>query len=290
MPYLSLNARAKINITLDVLGKRPDGYHELVMIMQTVALCDRIRLQSGAGDDIIRISSNLPYLPTDGRNAAYKAAELFFMKTGIKNDGVFIGVHKKIPVAAGLAGGSSDAAAVLKGLNRLYRAGLPQERLMEIGKEIGSDVPYCIAGGTALATGRGEIVQPLPPMPGFHVVVVKPPFSLSTAKVFQSVVCEKITEHPDTESVVRAIREKDTAGVARRMYNVLEGFVPSGTIAALKEQLLAGGAEGALMSGSGPSVFGLFSERRLAEAAYKKLRRRYRDTFLTEIADAGGAY
>jgi 4-diphosphocytidyl-2-C-methyl-D-erythritol kinase len=283
MSNLSLDARAKINITLDVLGKRPDGYHELIMVMQTVGLCDSIELETGVGDDIIRVFVDLPYLPSDHRNIAYKAAELFFRKTGIKNDGVNITLQKKIPVAAGLAGGSSDAASVLKGLNQLYGAGLSLKDLMEIGKEIGSDVPYCTLGGTALSTGRGEIVKPLLPMPECSVVLVKPPFSLSTAKVYQSVACEKIKIHPDTEGVIKAIAEKNLSGVARRMYNVLECFVDSRVITDIKTNLIQMGADGAVMSGSGPTVFGLFSGKSLAETAYKKMHKIYKDVFLTEI-------
>ena len=212
MPHLELHARAKINITLDVLRKRPDGYHELVMIMQTVGLHDLVRIGTGRGDGAIRLSTNLSYLPTDRKNIAFKAAELFFDRTGVQNDGISIDIRKNIPVAAGLAGGSTDAAAVLRGLNTLFGAGLNLQALMEIGKEIGSDVPYCIAGGTALATGRGEVLKPLSPMPRCPVVLVKPPFSLSTAKVYQSVACEKIRMHPDTEGAVRAIERKKPCG------------------------------------------------------------------------------
>lgn len=286
MPKISLNAKAKINITLDVLGKRADGYHELAMIMQSIGLCDQILLETSTGDGLIRVFTNLPYLPSDRRNIAYKAVELFFDKTGIRNEGVRIDLIKNIPVAAGLAGGSSDAAAVLCGLNRLCQTGLSVEELKGIGQEIGSDVPYCIVGGTALATGRGEIIKPLPPMPKCFVVLVKPPFSLSTAKVYQSVVCEKIKMHPDTDGVIKAIGDSSLPDVARRMYNVLESFVESRTIGEIKTRLLNMGAEGAVMSGSGPTVFGVFSKQSAAEAAYKKLRRNFKDTFLTEICDA----
>jgi len=287
MPRVLLDARAKVNITFDILGKRPDGYHELLMIMQTIALCDRISVESSTGDGMIRVASDLPYLPADESNIAFKAAALFFKKTGIENDGVFVRLNKKIPVAAGLAGGSADAAAVLRGLNCLYRAGLSKEELQKLGSGVGSDVPFCIAGGTALATGRGEVVKPLPPMPQCPVVLVKPPFSLSTAKVYQNVVCENIRIHPDTEGAVRAIREKSLAGVARRMYNVLEDATGSRLIGEIKAELLDAGAEGAVMSGSGPSVFGLFSNVCRAETAYARLKKQYRDTFLTKISNDG---
>lgn len=284
MKEITLKSRAKINITLDVTSKREDGYHLVKMIMQTIDLADDVTVRTGVGGNI-SIKNNLPYLPRDNRNLAYRAAELFFSHTGLGNDGVFINIHKRIPVAAGLAGGSTNGAAVLKALNTLYNTNLSIETLMDIGLKLGADVPYCICGGTMLAEGIGEILTKLSPMPECTVVLCKPPFSVSTAMVYSKLNCAKLQERPDTAGVIYALATNDYSGIVHRMYNVMED-VTGGMhreIGEIKKVLLDCGADGAVMSGSGPSTFGLFSNQENAQKAYSMLKAVYKDTFITKI-------
>ena len=264
-------ANAKINLSLDVLGIREDGYHEVRMLMQSIGLADRITINPIPSG--ITVKTNRAYLPCDSRNLAYRAAELFFTETGVSG-GVEIYVSKRIPVSAGLAGGSTDAAAVLVGMNQLFRTGFNRRRLCEIGAKIGSDSPFCILGGTALAYGRGERLMRLPPLPKVYLVLVKPPINISTPKIYTAFDQCEVTQRPDTDRLMEQIKAKDVLGVASGMVNVLEPvceiFEPR--ISVLRQQLLEYGAIGARMSGSGPTVFGIFKTYEQAAAAADRLR------------------
>ena len=269
MPALDVLAYAKLNLSLDVLEKRPDGYHEMRMVMQTVDLCDRLRLEIGTGRPL-SMRSNLGFLPADGRNLAAAAALRLAEDTGADWGGLSITLDKTIPVCAGLAGGSADAAAVLRGLNQLAGLHLPPERLEEIGAKVGSDVPYCVRGGTALAEGRGEVLTDLPPLPSCHVVLCKPSFSVPTPELFARLDGVRIRRRPDTAGLLSALAVGDLAGVARRMYNVFEDALPprrAAEIQRLKTELIQQGALGACMSGTGSALFGLFSDGEAAARA-----------------------
>ena len=284
MPAIEVKAYAKLNLSLDVLGKRPDGYHDMRMVMQTVGLTDQLRLETGTGKPL-RMETNLGFLPADEHNLAAAAALRLCETTGADHGGLSIRLRKTIPVCAGLAGGSADAAAVLRGLNQLLGLGLSGQRLAEIGAQVGSDVPYCVMGGTALAEGRGEVLTPLPPLPPCHVVLCKPAFSVSTPELFKALDGCRIRRRPDTAGLLAALEGGDLPEVARRMYNVFEDVLPSRRaqeIDAIKNVLIQHGALGASMSGTGPTVFGLFARREEAEGAWKALRELYRETFLAE--------
>ena len=278
---MELSANAKINLTLDILRKREDGYHNLQMVMQSVTLADRLTVTSAQGTEGQAVS-NLRFLPTGGKNLAQAAAAVFREATGLGGE-VDVDIRKLIPVCGGLAGGSADAAAVLHAMNRLTGAGLTTDRLAEIGMRVGSDVPFCVLGGTALAEGRGERLTPLPPLPLCHIVICKPPFSVSTPQLFGRVNVRKIVRRPDTAGVLAALDAGDLAGVARRMYNVFEDVLEPRRyreIASIKAELIDCGALGASMSGSGPSVFGLFERETDAQTACARLRENWRDVFL----------
>ncbi len=286
MKTIKLKARAKINLTLDVIGKRENGYHDLKMIMQTVGLHDNITLTRIAEDEI-RLSSNMSWMPTDERNLAWRAAHLIKQTYGI-TEGISIDIHKRIPVAAGLAGGSADCAAVLVGMNHLFSLHLPRTKLEELALTMGTDIPYCVRRGTVLAEGLGnELTTIAPPCPFCYVVLVKPPVSVSTAKVYQSLQLDKITEHPDTTAMLCAIKNGNLHTMGQLLCNVLETVtIPMHpTIAALKSHLCAHGAIGALMSGSGPTVFGLFATQESAHAAAHALKKEFhiKDVFVTHI-------
>ena len=281
MPAIQATAYAKLNLTLDVLHRRADGYHDLQMVMQSVALTDHLTVETGVGE--LRVRTNFSFLPNDEKNLAAAAALRFQEATGMELGGVSIAIEKKIPVCAGMAGGSSDAAAVLRALNDLTGAGLTVDQLAEIGQKVGSDVPYCVRGGTALVEGRGERVTPLPSLPACEVVICKPKFSVSTPELFGRIRAEKIRCRPDTEGMLSALAAGDLVGVARRMYNVFEDVLEDKRkheVAAVRQCLIAHGALGAVMSGTGPTVFGLFSERVAAQTALEALRQYYRDSFL----------
>lgn len=277
-------AYAKLNLSLDVLDKRPDGYHEMKMVMQTVTLRDRIALETGTGRPL-EMRSNLGFLPADEHNLAAAAALALCRETGTDPGGLSIKLDKTIPVCAGMAGGSADAAAVLRGLNEVLRLGLSQTRLEEIGALVGSDVPYCVGGGTALAEGRGEILTSLPSLPHCHIVLCKPAFSVSTPELFRALDGCRIRRRPDTAGLIDALTAGDLPGVARRMYNVFEDVLPQRRyqeICTIKNVLIQHGALGASMSGTGPTVFGLFDRQQAAEDARAALAPLYRETFLVE--------
>ena len=273
-------ACAKINLSLDVTGTRPDGYHEMRMLMQSVDLCDEVTI-SLTQDGEIRIKTNFRFLPSDGRNIAAKAARVFFDAVGETGLGAEIALKKRIPVCAGLGGGSSDAAAVLRALNRMLGAGLPPEKLEELGCGLGSDVPFCVRGGTQLAEGRGEKLKKLPDLPDCGVVICKPPFSVSTPELFRRMDERKIHNRPDTEGMIDAIERGELRGVAHRLYNVFEDVPGRHRTAAaeIKSLMLDLGAIGTAMSGTGPSVFGIFEDMERAEHARSALSERWRDTF-----------
>lgn len=272
MDEISLKALAKINLGLDVLGKREDGYHDVRMIMQTIHLYDRVEMKKIKSPEI-KVETNLFYLPVNEDNLVYRAAKLMKEEFKIKT-GVRITLQKFIPVAAGLAGGSSDAAAVLVGMNRLFNLGLKQEKLMELGLRIGADVPFCVMRGTALAEGIGEKLTPLPPMPKCPVLIAKPPISVSTKWVYENLKLNDWTKHPDIDAISAAIKGKNLKGVAENMGNILESVtIPTHpVIEEIKKVMKANGALNAMMSGSGPTVFGLFQSEKDVRRAYDTLK------------------
>lgn len=273
-------AYAKINLTLDVKYKRPDGYHEVEMIMQSIDLYDILHL-SETSSNKIEITCNVPYIPLDERNLVYRAAQVFQRKTGIQR-GVAIDLKKNIPVSAGLAGGSSDAAACLRGLNRLWNLGLSLDQLAEMGAEIGSDVPFCLYGGTALATGRGEKIELLPPAPPLWVVLVKPGMSVSTAEVYRRLLVNQIEQHPDQQAMQQALIDGDFQQIVDQLGNVLEKvtFQMHPEVRLVKERMVRYGAQGALMSGSGPTVFGIFEREQRALRVCNAIRGFAREVYL----------
>ena len=272
MDKLELKALGKINLGLDVLGRRENGYHDVRMVMQTLYLYDNVTLQKKSAPGI-EIDSNLFYLPNDEDNIAWKAAKLLIDEFDIK-DGIRIHLDKHIPVAAGMAGGSSNAAAVLYGMNQMFRLGLSQKELMERGVKLGADVPYCIMRGTALAEGIGEQLTALPPMVKCPILIAKPQISVSTKFVYENLKLDENTVHPDIDRLVEDIRRKDLAAITSDMGNVLETVtIPNyPVIAEIKEHMMEHGAAGAMMSGSGPTVFGLFDDKEKAVAAYEAMQ------------------
>lgn len=272
MDDISLKALAKINLGLDVVRRREDGYHEVRMIMQTIHLYDRLKITKTKTPGI-EIHSNLPFLPVNENNLVYKAGQLLMNEFGIKK-GVRVDLLKRIPVAAGMAGGSSDAAAMLYGINQLFDLGLSRKQLMERGVSIGADVPYCLMRGTALAEGIGEKLKQLPPMVKCPVLIAKPQISVSTKFVYQNLKLDGTTVHPNIDALIRDIKKKDLCAVTADMGNVLETVtIPNyPVIAEIKKQMIHSGAQGAMMSGSGPTVFGLFENERQARKAYEEMK------------------
>lgn len=272
MDDISLKALAKINLGLDVVRRREDGYHEVRMIMQTIHLYDRLDIKKTRDADI-KIQTNLSFLPVNENNLVYKAGRLLMDEFGI-TDGVSVKLDKRIPVAAGMAGGSTDAAAMLFGMNRIFGLGLSKKQLMERGVKIGADVPYCIMRGTALAEGIGEQLSALPPMVKCPVLIAKPQISVSTKFVYQNLKLDDETIHPDIDRLIGDIEAKNLHSIAEHMGNVLETVtIPNyPVIDEIKKHMTAHGAVGAMMSGSGPTVFGLFDDEETAKAAYKAMR------------------
>lgn len=272
--HLGLKAYGKINLGLDVLKKREDGYHEVRMIMQTVSLYDKIDIYLSETPGI-EVETNLFYLPVNENNLVYKAAKLLMDEFSVRH-GVTIHLKKFIPVSAGMAGGSSDAAAVLFGVNKMFGLGLSMKDLMERGVRIGADVPYCIMRGTALSEGIGEILTPLPPVPQCQVLIAKPGISVSTKFVYEHLDAASLRpeDHPDIDGMIEAIRGRNIYQISERLGNVLENVtVPEyPVIAEIKERLMDYGAVGAMMSGSGPTVFGIFTSPRAASEAYEAMR------------------
>ena len=265
-----LKALAKINLGLDVLGRREDGYHNVRMVMQTIYLYDNITIRR-TKESGITLESNLYFLPNDEGNIAYKAAKLLMDEFQIQ-DGVHITLDKHIPVAAGLAGGSANAAAVLVGMNRMFSLGLSEEELMERGVNLGADVPYCVMRGTVLAEGIGEELTRLSALPKCYILIAKPGISVSTRTVYEKLDALSITEHPDIDGVIKGLENQDLKAIASSMGNVLEQVTVDAypIIEKIKDVMKEQGALNAMMSGSGPTVFGVFEDRQTAKKAHRK--------------------
>lgn len=264
-------APAKINLSLDILGKREDGFHEVEMIMTTIDLSDRIELHP-LDDDDIKVSLESRFVPNDERNLAYKAAKLIKETYHIKK-GIHIKMTKNIPVSAGLGGGSSDAAAVLRGLNKLWSIGITTENLADLGLAIGSDVPFCVINSTALVKGRGEIIQKLPPPPPCWIVLAKPDLGVSTRTIFQKISIEKI-EHPNTSEIIQALMERDFLRLSNNLGNSLEDITLElyPEVRQLMNKMKQVGSSNVLMSGSGPTVYSLIEQENKAQRLYNGLR------------------
>ena len=266
-------AYAKLNLTLDVTAKRDDGYHDMLMVMQTVSITDSVVLEQ-TGEKGIHAACNFRYIPTDERNLAVRAAGAFLDTIGEEKDGILIRMDKTIPVGAGMAGGSADAAAVLRGMNRLYGSRMNRRDLEKLGEQIGSDVAFCIAGGTSLARGRGEVLEDLTPMPDCAIVVCKPGFSISTPELFRKLDQIGLRTHPDTAGMLSALESGNLKEISMRMFNVFEEVedrrMRSET--EIKHVLLDYGALGAVMTGTGSAVFGVFNDETAAETCAAHLR------------------
>lgn len=272
MDKIKLKALGKINLGLDVLGRRPNGYHDVRMVMQTVYLYDQILLEK-TDKEGISLETNLFYLPVNENNLAYRATKMLIDEFAIK-EGVHISLEKHIPVAAGMAGGSSNAAAVLYGMNRLFQLGLTDQELMDRGVQLGADVPYCIMRGTVLAEGIGEKLTPLPAMPKCHVLLAKPPISVSTQKVYEKLDAQKVTKHPDIDGILLGLQTGDLKKITSSMGNVLENVTITEypQIERIKDVMKEEGALNAMMSGSGPTVFGIYDDKMLARRAVARIR------------------
>lgn len=284
MDQITRKAYGKINLGLDALSKRPDGYHELKMVMQTVGIYDVLTFQKNEGS--IRISTDHKELPEDKGNLIYQAAELIRETYGI-SEGVTITLQKNIPIAAGMAGGSSDAAAVFHGMNELFGLSMSLDDMKKLGVRIGADVPYCIMGGSALSEGIGEILTPLPAPPKAHLLIAKPDINVSTGFVFKNLQVDTLPFHPDIDGMVRSLKEGDLRGITDRMGNVLETVTMKTypVIGRIKEEMIKQGAENALMSGSGPTVFGVYREEEMAKNAERIIAKQgyTKQIFVTEF-------
>ena len=272
MDEISLKALAKINLGLDVVRRREDGYHEVRMVMQTINLYDRLDIVKKK-EPGISIKTNISFLPVNENNLIYKAGKLLMDEFGIK-EGVSVKLNKRIPIAAGMAGGSTDAAAMMYGINKLFDLGLSRKALMERGVKIGADVPYCIMRGTALAEGIGEELTQLSPMVRCPILIAKPSISVSTKFVYQNLKLDENTVHPDIDKLVEDIKKKNLGKIASDMGNVLETVtIPNyPVIAEIKERMLQSGAVNSMMSGSGPTVFGIFDDEETARKAYADMK------------------
>lgn len=276
---ITVKGHAKINLTLDILGTRADGFHEVAMVMQAIELHDTITLEKA---DKISLTINVPWLKADDKNLAWRAAALIMEEYG--TGGATMRLTKNIPVAAGLAGGSADAAAVLRGMNELYELNLTDERLCELGARLGSDIPFCLMGGTMLATGRGEVLTRLAAMPATYVVLAKPPVSVSTAWAYKNYDEQGTPVHPDNDKICAEIAAGNRKAVAKLLCNVLESVTIKkyGVISEYKKMMLEGGAMASMMSGSGPTVFGLAADKATAEKIAARLRENTRaNVFVT---------
>ena len=287
---MKLRAYAKINLGLDVLRRREDGYHDVKMIMQTIQMYDMLEMEKSEKPGI-HLTTNLSYIPVNENNLVYKAAKLLMDQYGIE-EGITINLNKFIPVAAGMAGGSTDAAATLVGVNIMFQLGLTRQQLMELGVKIGADVPYCVMRGTALAEGIGEKLTVLPPMPPCYVLIGKPGISVSTKFVYTNLNLGPDTHHPDIDGMIQALEKRDLYGITDRMENVLEKVtIPEyPVIETIKNHMKAHGAVNAMMSGSGPTVFGIFDDKEKAEYACEKLKESMlaKQIFLTTVFNNGG--
>lgn len=284
MNSIKLKARAKINLGLDVLGRRENGYHDVRMVMQTIGVYDRLIITKTQSDDVV-LRSNLNFLPTNENNIIYKAAKLIKEEYNF-DGGVEIDLNKFIPVAAGLAGGSTDAASTIYGLNILFNLQMTEERMMELGLRLGADVPFCVMRGTALAEGIGEELTRLKPLPHCHMIIAKPPINVSTKAIYEKLDMCHIEKHPDIDGIIAALDNEDAFEAAKKMGNVLEDVtIPMyPVIDVIKQDMLKCGAVNAMMSGSGPTVFGIFPDRQTALKcqSFLKLKGEARQVYITE--------
>lgn len=289
MDQIELKALGKVNLGLDVLGRRDNGYHDVRMVMQSVYLYDDICIKKKK-EQGIELTTNLFFLPANEKNLAYRAARLLLEEFQI-DTGIRMHIEKRIPVAGGMAGGSTDAASVLFGINRLFQLGLSQKELMKRGEMLGADVPYCILRGTALAEGIGEKLTPLPDLPKCVMVIAKPPVSVSTAKVYEKLDGMPIKEHPPIDGILEGLQAGSLETVVKNMGNVLESVTVKEypVIADIKESMIQNGAVNAMMSGSGPTVFGIFENRRQAASAAKRLweQRLAKQIYVTNVHRPG---
>jgi len=282
MKGVKVNGYAKINLTLDIIGRLENGYHDLRMVMQSLDLSDTVTITP---NDLgcVRLKCSAPFVPSDAKNVACRAAQAFFEKLGIEPTGLDIGIFKRIPVSAGLAGGSADAAAVIMGLDRLFGTSLTPEQMCDIGVNVGADVPFCITGGTALVEGIGERITPLPDIPDVHILLVKPGTGLSTARIFSKYdEMEGIPRRPQTAAVIDAIKNHSLQQLAANLCNVLEPVASAmcHEISKIKSEMRALGALGAEMSGSGPTVFGLYDDLMAAKNAARSFLSTYSNVFI----------
>ena len=280
MLQAKITAYAKINLVLDVLRKREDGYHEVAMVMQAVDLSDTIRLKESERN---WITTNNRHIPMNMNNLAMRAVTLLQREFPGAVPKLEVSLEKNIPVSAGMAGGSTDCAGVMLGINKMCNLGLTQQELEQLAAQLGSDIPFCIGGPTALATGRGELIEPLPECPELHLVVVKPPFGISTPKVYGNLRVNEITEHPDVKACIAGLHAKDKSQILNAMGNVLEQstFELQPKVKKIKEGMCACGGKHVLMSGSGPTVFAAFEERTQAEQYYDIVKSQYPGAILT---------
>ena len=279
MNQVYIKARAKINLSLDITGKRDDGYHNISTVMQSLSLFDSIEVKKVHKPDYhLKIVSNMSWLPNDSRNLAFKAAEYLINRFNIK-EGVFIGIKKVIPSSAGLAGGSADCAAALLAVTKLFSLPLSLEEIIELSVQFGADVPFCVMQGCAHATGIGEILEPLPKIPHMHIVLAKPPLIVSTEDVFRNFCLEDVKNRPNTEKLIHGIKSGDLAGICDNMGNVLESVteVKHPIVGEIKSLMKKQGAEAAMMTGSGPTVFGIFTDKRKAILCAKLIKSTFKD-------------
>lgn len=289
MNKLTLESRAKINLTLDIVNKRDDGYHNVSMVMQTISLCDTLHFK--VIEKGIKLNSNNPRLPKDERNIIYKSAKLLLEYTQV-NKGIEVFIEKKIPIAAGLAGGSSNAACTIRALNKLWNLNLGDKELLDIGTKIGADVSFCMIEGTALAEGIGEVLTRLEPLPKFYVVLVKPSIRISTPWAYSLVNVKSIKNRPETMKMIEGIQRGEKQIIASKMRNVFEDFIfkKYPRLCDIKENMIRLGAINSLMSGSGPTIYGLFEEKETARRAYIELKKSYREVFVATTFNKGGLY
>ncbi len=287
MNKLTLESRAKINLTLDIVNKRDDGYHNVSMVMQTISLCDTLHFK--VIEKGIKLNSNNPRLPKDERNIIYKSAKLLLEYTQV-NKGIEVFIEKKIPIAAGLAGGSSNAACTIRALNKLWNLNLGDKELLDIGTKIGADVSFCMIEGTALAEGIGEVLTRLEPLPKFYVVLVKPSIRISTPWAYNLVNVKSIKNRPETMKMIEGIQRGEKQIIASKMRNVFEDFIfkKYPRLCDIKENMIRLGAINSLMSGSGPTIYGLFEEKETARRAYIELKKSYREVFVATTFNKGG--
>jgi len=283
MMETSEKAYAKLNISLDVLGLLPNGYHQMSMVMQSVSLWDDVHISLN-DTGLIRCHSNAAFLPSDEGNIAAKAAKAFFAAAGMDGAGAEISLTKRIPTCAGMGGGSSDGAAVLRGLNRLCGNRFTRSGLEALAASVGSDIPFCVAGGTQLATGTGTTLQDIAPMPDCFIVVCKPRFAIRTPELFAKIDSRRSRLHPDTAGIVDALGRGELEAVARRMYNVFEDVLPRSCsdIGRLKSLLLEHGALGSAMTGTGSALFGVFADEPTAEKALAEVKKECPEAWLTQ--------